>query len=73
MNIDLQLNVRELISAVVAGQELHVPEESIGEYLRGLNVVLGETTASPTEVPTANAVPTHLHVEDVMRVSATDD
>ena len=73
VNIDLQLNVRELISAVVAGQELHVPEESIGEYLRGLNVVLGETTASPTEVPTANAVPTHLHVEDVMRVSATDD
>lgn len=44
INIDLRLNVRELISRIVAGQDLPVPEESMGDYLQGFEVVPGGTT-----------------------------
>ncbi|MEW9870703.1 hypothetical protein [Arthrobacter sp. HS15c] len=34
----------ELISRIVAGQDLKVPEESMDDYLQGLKVVPGGTT-----------------------------
>ncbi|WP_229785212.1 substrate-binding domain-containing protein [Paenarthrobacter histidinolovorans] len=44
VNMNLDLNVRELISHIVSGQDLQVPDGELDEYLRGLEVVPGDTT-----------------------------
>ncbi|WP_416416379.1 LacI family DNA-binding transcriptional regulator [Paenarthrobacter aromaticivorans] len=46
VNMNLELNVRELISHIVSGQDLQVPDGAMDEYLRGLEIVPGETTGS---------------------------
>ena len=44
VNMNLELNVRELISRIISGHDLQVPAEEMDEYLKGLEVVPGETT-----------------------------
>jgi DNA-binding LacI/PurR family transcriptional regulator len=44
ININLEMNVRELISHILSGQQLEVSRETMREYVRGLEVVTGETT-----------------------------
>jgi DNA-binding LacI/PurR family transcriptional regulator len=44
ISMDLELNVRELVSHVVSGQELRLPPEATDEYARGFTVIQGGTT-----------------------------
>jgi DNA-binding LacI/PurR family transcriptional regulator len=44
ISMDLELNVRELVSHVVSGQELRIPPEATDEYARGFTVIQGGTT-----------------------------